>query len=287
MRQNAPGKKPPVILEGDLFELTPAGRKELGGAGTSLSRQELEALVLIDGKSTVGEILSRAETVGVESFLLALGSLFQSGLIQSLKPPVGGAQDFIDFFSVTGPLAPEKARLAKAQKAAAETATFLRQRGYSVSIARRPAVKRPHAGTGTPSILVVEDEVVLAKVLKQVLEKEGFDVRNAMNGREIVDQIRGNPVPDLVLLDVMLPDVDGFQVLARFRQHPALKNLPVVMLTSSATREAVLKGLIGGANGYITKPFELPVLIKAVHAVLGMSEEGVAETPGDPWSHLP
>jgi DNA-binding response OmpR family regulator len=105
-----------------------------------------------------------------------------------------------------------------------------------------------------------------------------------MNREETLEQIRRPPIPDLVLLDVMLPDTDGFQILERFRQHPALRSLPVMMLTASATRGAVLKGLTGGANGYITKPFELPVLVKAVHAVLGMSEERDVIESKDPWT---
>lgn len=68
------------------------------------------------------------------------------------------------------------------------------------------------------------------------------------------------------------------------RQHPGLKTLPVVMLAAKATREAVLKGLAGGADGYITKPFEIDVLVKAVNVVLGLSEEGpTAGANPDPW----
>ena len=70
----------------------------------------------------------------------------------------------------------------------------------------------------------------------------------------------------------MLPDIDGFEVLGRIRSHPSLKALPVVMLTAKATRESVLKGLHLGADGYVTKPFEIEVLMDAVRTVLGPSE---------------
>ena len=107
----------------------------------------------------------------------------------------------------------------------------------------------------------------------------------AKNRDEIVTEFRRPPIPDLVLLDVVLPDANGFDVLARMRQHPALRNVPVVMLTSQATRDAVLKGLTGGADGYITKPFRVDALEKAVAAVLGLPGYDVGlDEKADPWS---
>jgi DNA-binding response OmpR family regulator len=71
---------------------------------------------------------------------------------------------------------------------------------------------------------------------------------------------------------VNLPGADGFDILARIRQHPALRTIPVVMLTAQTNRKDVLRGLSGGANGYITKPFEHDVLMKSLRAVLGLTE---------------
>jgi DNA-binding response OmpR family regulator len=87
---------------------------------------------------------------------------------------------------------------------------------------------------------------------------------------EIMIGLRQQPLPDLILLDVQLPDANGFDILTRLRQHPVLKNVPVIMLTAESTREAVLKGLQGGADGYVTKPFEPDLLVNAVKAVLGI-----------------
>ncbi len=268
-----PSKQPPIILEDDVFALTAKARQELAGAGTSLPQHHLETLVLIDGRSTVAATLARAEGLGIgrDNALATFGRLIDEKLIEPVKIP-GAATDFVDFFG------------GKADaRQAAETAALLKQRGYYVGIARRPGVKRRAADGAAACILIVEDEAVLAQLVRHVLESEGLQVKVAANRREIVDQMRRAPLPDLVLLDAMLPDADGFEVLERIRQHPKLKTLPVVMLTSMATREAVLKGLRGGADGYITKPFEIPVLIKAVHAVLGMSEELDVLATGDPW----
>ena len=78
----------------------------------------------------------------------------------------------------------------------------------------------------------------------------------------------GKPYPHLVLLDVMLPDANGFDVLNRIRQHPVLQNTPVLMVTSLGEREDVVRGLTLGASGYITKPVKPSVLMQAVESVL-------------------
>jgi two-component system cell cycle response regulator CtrA len=84
-----------------------------------------------------------------------------------------------------------------------------------------------------------------------------------------------------VLLDVMLPDVNGFDVLMRIRQHAVLSDMPVLMLTSIATRESVIKGLVCGADGYVTKPFQVSVLVQAIQTIFGLAHDRKT----DPWEH--
>ena len=99
---------------------------------------------------------------------------------------------------------------------------------------------------------------------------EKFLPRLAGNSNEILEALRGQPLPDMVLLDIGLPDTSGFDVLARMRAHPQLKPIPVIMLTGQAQREDVMRGLAGGADGYITKPFDRDVLLTGIRAVLGL-----------------
>jgi DNA-binding response OmpR family regulator len=120
-------------------------------------------------------------------------------------------------------------------------------------------------------VLAVEDDPDLSRLLQFMLKQEKFEARTAMNRDEVVAELRKLPSPDLVLLDVMLPDANGFDILARMKQHPALKVIPVIMLTGEATRENVVRGLAGGADGYITKPFDVAVLRSAVKYVLGLA----------------
>jgi len=272
-----------VILEEDVFALSDKAQNELRGAATSLAPSALEVLILIDGVSTVGETISRVRTIEKAAVLNILGNLLYDGLIDFVKDQAGSL-DFVDFFQTKGPVTPSVAATAKAKKETAATTALLQQQGYFVRIARRARGGKKPEDTRMLSVLVVEDEPSLANLLKHVLTNEGFNVRVAQNRDGIVAEFR-RPLPlDLVLLDVVLPDVDGFLVLLKIRQHPDLKNLPVVMLTAKATRDAVLKGLAGGADGYITKPFEIEVLIKAVNVVLGLSEEGqTVEKDKDLW----
>ncbi len=278
-----PGQPKRVILDDDVFELTAKGQSELRGAATSLAPSALEMLILIDKKSTVAETAARARTADKTTVLNILGNLLYDGLIDFVRDSVG-TLDFVDFFQAKGPVKPSVAATAKAKKESAATALLLQQQGYFVRIVRRGKTSEKPAEPAGLTVLVIEDEPHLANLLKHVLANEGFAVRTAKNRDEIVAEFRRAPRPDLVLLDVLLPDADGFDVLQRIRQHPALKTMPVVMLTSKATRDAVLKGLAGGADGYITKPFEIDVLVKAVNVVLGSSEgEGTPDTDQDPW----
>lgn len=278
-----PDEKKRVIMDDDVFALTNKGQKELHGSATSLVPAALEVLVLIDGKSTVGETVARARTTGRETLLNILENLLYDGLIDFANDQTG-SPDFIDFFQTKSAGKPSAEATAKARKDSAATALLLQQKGYAVRIARRAGAEKRAEPSRTLSVLVVEDEPYLASMLTHVLANEGFDVRTAKNRGEIVAEFRRQPPPDLVLLDVTLPDADGFDVLLRVREHPRLKDLPVVMLTAKATRDAVLKGLAGGADGYITKPFEIDVLVKAVNVVLGRAEgEADAEEQQDPW----
>jgi DNA-binding response OmpR family regulator len=149
-----------------------------------------------------------------------------------------------------------------------------------VRIARRPAAARQVKAGEQITVLVVDDDPDLLKLLRTYISLEGYAVRTAEKRDDIVGAFRKAPIPNVVLLDVELPDANGFDVLAKMRQHPLLKTVPVIMLTGSATREAVIRGLQAGADGYVTKPFEPDHVMSAIKAVLGFS--GAAEaTPAD------
>lgn len=104
--------------------------------------------------------------------------------------------------------------------------------------------------------LVVEDDDQIAYLLRYILEREGFAVQLARDGRSAQRQIANLAPPDLVMLDVMLPDIDGFQLLASIRQKSDWKNVPVLMLTAKSQEKDVARARDAGANDYIFKPFK-------------------------------
>ena len=117
-------------------------------------------------------------------------------------------------------------------------------------------------------ILVVDDEARMVRFIQLNLEHDGFQVISAYNGREALDQVRSQ-LPNLVLLDVMMPDLDGFEVLKRIRDH---SSVPVIMLTAKGEEDDRVRGLELGADDYITKPFSPRELVSRVRAVLRRTE---------------
>ena len=113
-------------------------------------------------------------------------------------------------------------------------------------------------------ILVVDDERGLAKIIRLNLEQDGFEVVEANNGTQAMEKLR-TTLPDLILLDVMMPDIDGFTVLKMVRE---IGNIPVIMLTAKGQEEDKVKGLELGADDYVTKPFSPRELTSRIRAVL-------------------
>ena len=257
------------VTENDVYTLTRQGEEELRGARTRLPSTALDLLVRIDGRSSVAAIGSAMSGVPKEDVAATFEWLLQTSLIQRAKSSDDHTLDF-GGTGISSPLVPSASAVSSATREAGAGVTSLQQQGYYVRIAKRPAALPQLPTDRKPLVVVVEDEPHLAKFLKHFLGLEGFDARVAGNRAEIVEAVRQPPRPDLVLLDVMLPDADGFDVLMKMRAHPALADVPIIMLTAKTTREAVIKGLSHGADGYITKPFQTDVLIKAIKTVFGM-----------------
>lgn len=107
-----------------------------------------------------------------------------------------------------------------------------------------------------PSVLIVEDDQEIAYLLKFMLEREGLEVSHAADGREAIALIDKIKPPNLVLLDVMLPYHDGFQLISYIRKKTAWGEVPIVMLTAKSQEGDIARALKAGANDYIVKPFQ-------------------------------
>ena len=113
-------------------------------------------------------------------------------------------------------------------------------------------------------VLVVEDDINIAELLRLYLQKDGFEVSHAADGGKAVEMAK-EIQPDLVLLDIMLPVMDGWQVCRELRKT---MKMPIIMLTAKGETEDKVSGLEMGADDYIVKPFEVKELLARVHAVL-------------------
>jgi CheY-like chemotaxis protein len=264
------------IADDEVYALTALGEAQLKEARTSLSREALKVLVVVDGKSSAAELMRGMPVMSPADVREHLGTLLAGGMIHSARRGAEGV-DYIDagdFFKTIGRPVRLGAADAAGHPEAASGLASLKEDGYFVRIARRAQATPQKPKSGHRVALVVDDDPDIGNLLKTVLRLENFDVVVAANKTEVLDALRRPTPPDLALLDVQLPDVDGFHILSRMRQHPTLKSVPIIMLTVSATRADVLKGLHFGADGYVTKPFDFEVLVKAVRTVLGLDEAG-------------
>jgi CheY-like chemotaxis protein len=135
------------------------------------------------------------------------------------------------------------------------------------------APRRTEARTAKPpsetTILIVEDDPDQLALADLRVSAADYRVRTAASVDQLTHRLLSEPAPDLLLLDVMLPDGNGFDVLTKLRRHPRFSTLPIVMLTVVSDEEHVAQGLALGADGYVTKPYSKDILIGVVKGVLG------------------
>jgi len=116
-------------------------------------------------------------------------------------------------------------------------------------------------------ILIIEDETDIQELIQFNLEKEGYRVTSTLTGEEGISQVKTSP-PDLILLDLMLPGIDGFEVCRRLKSDNETRKIPIVMITAKGEESDIVSGLELGADDYITKPFKPRILIARIRSVL-------------------
>lgn len=154
------------------------------------------------------------------------------------------------------------------ERQATEAAAALGDKGAFLSLERirnrDPLGKIP----SEISVLVVEDDPDQAAIAELRLGMGGYKVRLAAGLNALREELGAGYLPDILLLDIRLPDGDGFEILAALRRHPKLALLPVVMLTAVTGKENVRRGLELGAEGYITKPYSKKIVVETIREVL-------------------
>jgi len=130
----------------------------------------------------------------------------------------------------------------------------------------------PQIPTSKGTILVVDDNPDIVTITKTILEGKGFEVQTAINGLEAFSRLEEKK-PDLIILDVMLPQMDGLEVLRKIKETPDYLSIPVILLTAKVQHEDVLKGYKLGVDYYITKPFNSSQLINGINYVLNKDQD--------------
>ncbi|HEY7098925.1 MAG TPA: response regulator [Terriglobales bacterium] len=120
-------------------------------------------------------------------------------------------------------------------------------------------------------ILVAEDRPASLELIRIVLESAGYEVVEAVNGEEALEKARGDPV-DLILLDLQMPKINGFEVLAELRKNPNFASIPIVALTASAMHGDRERALSAGFSAYIAKPVDLRVLRAQTERLIGSTK---------------
>ena len=145
----------------------------------------------------------------------------------------------------------------------------LEKSGFLVNLARRASARVPPKNAAKYVVLAIEDDASLRALIGDIFARAGYEVRFASNLAEINAALKRGEELDIVLLDVTLPDANGLDLLVRLRKHPRFEKLPVIMMTAKSSAKDVSAGLAAGADGYVSKPFQISGLVKVVTMVLG------------------
>ncbi len=121
-------------------------------------------------------------------------------------------------------------------------------------------------------VLIVDDEMDALLALKVALDAEGYNVSEAKDGYEAIEKVKSE-IPDVILLDLMIPEIDGFEVCRKLKSDPMLSHIPVIMLTARGEIDDKVEGIEMGADDYVTKPFNLKELKARIKMVLRRNQD--------------
>ena len=228
-------------------------------------------LCLIDGDTHANVVRGRLRQYSDALIADWLAELEEIGFIESMGAGDTYDLDFNPLVNGGPPIAalskiPDEQRRIEDEAKSADVA--LKDKGAYLAAARlenrEPLSKDP----AQIVVLLVEDDPDQAALGDLRVSMAGYRVRLARSVREMVMELTNQPLPDLVLLDVMLPDGNGFGMLGCMRMDPRLSVLPVIMLTALTGAEDIRRGLDLGADGYITKPYSKDILVDTIRQVL-------------------
>ena len=251
--------------------ITDTGRRHLLSASTSLSAEELQRLVMLATPGRLREVVRLFPLLEEDRVREVLGRLLRGGCLAPSKPDDSGGAITLLSPDVDETHSPEAIDIEVAR-------AHIRRRGFQGAIARRAARRLdPWDGKGY-SVLLIEDDPYLVRLYEKLFDTQGYRTRSAGHRADVHSVVQGGFRPDLIILDLNLPDIGGFDILHWLSAHKSLGGIPVIVASGDTTRESVVRALALGADGYLTKPVAIESLVEAVRAVLGLPSLEAADT---------
>jgi two-component system, OmpR family, response regulator len=247
-----------------IYRLTEAGRAAWESQDLSIPADYRRILWAIDVYGEGGVAAALLKVYSSEFLEEWLSEMEEIGLIERVESAQGQAGGF-SARRVDRTVALDQSELIEAAK---QARTSLMRTGAYLSLDRLRRRPLPMKEAADTVVLIVEDDPDQLALADLRVSMAGYKVRVASCVKDLLQALLDEGAPDLLLLDVMLPDGDGFEVLRKMRRHPALGSMPIVMLTARSEPGDIGHGLALGADGYITKPYTKKMLTEAINRVL-------------------
>ena len=250
------------------YRLTAAGRKAWENQDAAVPADYRRILWMMDMQGQAGVAQALAHLYPGDMFLEWLGEMEEIGLIE----PIPDGEETKSGFAPGSPdktLAFEQAKLVEAAK---DAGASLARSGAFVAMDRLRNRPLPVKAAASTTIMIVEDDPDQMALADLRVTMAGYQVRSANCVSAYLQALLTEGTPDLLLLDVELPDGNGFEVLQKMRRHPEFAGLPIIMLTSRNDAGDIGRGLIFGADGYVTKPYTRNILADVIRRVLRRGE---------------
>ena len=258
-----------MALPDRLYRRSAAGQQALDSADGPHPLEYQRILALVD-RDTHSDVVRGCLRQFPDTLLADwLAEMEELGYLRSTAADSTQSLDFTELFKAARAAAPLAADDRKRiERQAGQAAAALDDNGAFLAQDRIRNREPLHKAAGEIAVLVVEDDPDQAAIADLRVSMAGYKVRLAANLKELRDELSAGRLPDILLLDIRLPDGDGFDILAALRRHPKLALLPVVMLTAVTGKENVRRGLELGADGYITKPYSKKIVVETIRDVL-------------------
>lgn len=264
----------------DVFSIAKLGKLHLSGRATTLLGTELRMLVLLSKPTSLRETVALFPGCTEKTVINLAAGLQRRGLICAAEATT--ENDGLDFVSPDDAFSPRITEMQKSTLEFDKVKAELVRKGFYVSIARMAGRKLPPVNGDAYSILIIEDDPYLARTYEQLLAMMNCRATLAGNRADIEAAVQSGASFDLILLDLNLPDIGGFNILHLLSSHEKLGATPVIVVSSDTTKESIIRALALGADGYVTKPITVDNLTDSIRSVVGLPATGTRANA--PWA---